>query len=137
MEVWKRQKFALCEQVHSMKYGNKCPSFHPSPLPFISMDNDASKISPSHLLILPCPFCLRGFDLAWDYKLVSCRHAYHSWCVVSHFSTSSKCFICEEEMHPNWWAFLGIKKPNFEEKQKMEEDWNAKTIPTLQVSWKV
>jgi hypothetical protein len=64
VEVWKRQKFALCEQVHSMKYGNKCPSFHPSPLPFISMDNDASKISPSHLLILPCPFCLRGFDLA-------------------------------------------------------------------------
>jgi hypothetical protein len=28
---------------------------------------------------------------------------------------------------------LRIKKPNFEEKEKMEEDWNAKTMPTLQV----
>jgi hypothetical protein len=117
VEVWKRQKISLCEQVHNMKYGSKCPSLHPSPLPFISMDNDTSNISPNHLLILPCPFCLRNFDLAWDCKLASCRHAYHSWCVVSHFLTSSKCFICEEEMHFNWWALSRIKKPNFEGKK--------------------
>ncbi len=83
MEVWKQQKFALCEQVHNMKYGSKCPSLHPSPLPFIFMDNDTSNISLNHLLILPSPFCLRNFDLAWDCKLASCRHAYHSWCLVS------------------------------------------------------
>jgi hypothetical protein len=47
------------------------------------MDNDTSNISPNHLLILPSPFCLRNFDLAWDCKLASCRHAYHSWCLVS------------------------------------------------------
>jgi hypothetical protein len=109
-----------------MKYGSKCPSLHPSPLPFISMDNDVFKISLNHLLILPCPFCLRGFDIAWDCKLALCKHAYHSWCVVLDFLNSSKCFICEEEIHPNWWALSRIKKPNFEEKQKMEEVWNAK-----------
>jgi hypothetical protein len=76
-EVWKWQKFVFCEQVHSMKYGSKHLSLHPLPLPFISMDNDASKISLNHMLILPCPFCLRGFDHAWDCKLVSCKHAYH------------------------------------------------------------
>ncbi len=64
VKVWKRKKFVLCEQVHSMKHGSKCPSLNPSPLPFISMENDTSEISPNHLLILPCPFCLRGFDLA-------------------------------------------------------------------------
>jgi hypothetical protein len=40
-------------------------------------------------------------------------------------------------MHADWSALLRIKKPNFEEKQKKEEDWNVKTMLTLQVNWKV
>jgi hypothetical protein len=34
-------------------------------------------------------------------------------------------------MHVDWWAFFKIKKPNFEEKEIVEEDWNAKAMTTL------
>ncbi len=34
-------------------------------------------------------------------------------------------------MHVDWWAIFKIKKPNFEEKEIVEEDWNAKAMTTL------
>ncbi len=58
VEVWKWQKNSLCEQVHNMKYGSKHPLLHPLPLPFISMDNDASKILFNHLLFFHAHFVL-------------------------------------------------------------------------------
>ncbi len=121
-----------------MKYGRQHPTFHPSPFPFISMDNEAFTFLPNHLIIFPWPFFLRVFYHAWDYKLVSYKHAYHSWRAVSHFSTSSKCFICEEDMHANRWALSWTKKPNF---KKKNEKWNKiemqKQCWHCQVSWKV
>jgi hypothetical protein len=38
---------------------------------------------------------------------------YHSWCVVAHFSISTKCLVKDynKEMHPNWWQGFGISKP--------------------------
>ena len=57
-----------------------------------------------------CPFCLRGFDLAWDCKIASCKHGYHSWCAWTHFSSLSSCCLesCGLEMHQDWWALSGI-----------------------------
>jgi hypothetical protein len=62
------------------------------------------------VLILPSPFFLEGFEPYWDHKLASCKHAYYSWCAVCHFSTSSKCLHCEEEMQVDWWVLVGIKR---------------------------
>jgi hypothetical protein len=74
------------------------------------------------VLILPCQFCLKGFEPSWDYKLASCKHAYHSWCVVCHFSTSSKCLNCEENLHADWWVFARIKRLASNEEKTNEED---------------
>jgi hypothetical protein len=69
-------------------------------------------------IILPCPFCDMGFELVCDYKFAYCKHAYHSWCVITHFFVSSKCLLngCGGEMHSDWWALLGITKPCGDEK---------------------
>ncbi len=84
------------------------------------MENDVSLILTSTMLILPCSFFLKGFAPSWDCKLASCKYPYHSWCAFSHFSTSSKCLHCEEEMLINWWTLFGIKKPSSEEEKAKE-----------------
>ncbi len=94
--------------------------FNPSPLPKKIMENDVSPILTSTMLILPCSFFLKGFAPSWDCKLASYKYPYHSWCAFSHFSTSSKCLHCEEEMLINWWTLFGIKKPS-SEKEKAKE----------------
>jgi hypothetical protein len=71
-------------------------------------------------LILPCPFCLKGFAPSWDCKLASCKHAYHSWCAFYHLSTSSKCLHCEEEMHVDWSIVSRIGKPSSKEVKAKE-----------------
>lgn len=63
-----------------------------------------------------------------------CRHAYHSWCVVTHLSNSLKCLLkgCEEEMDYDWWALSGIKKPCYDElRRTLVIDWIRAGVPTL------
>jgi hypothetical protein len=43
------------------------------------------------LSVSPCPFCNRGFKPAWAALVVSCEHAYHVWCALTHFSYSIWC----------------------------------------------
>jgi hypothetical protein len=65
------------------------------------------------LSVSPCPFCNRGFKPAWAALVVSCEHAYHVWCALTHFSSSTKCLHkdCQQEMHADFWRNTGIKKP--------------------------
>lgn len=69
----------------------------------------------SRFTLVVCPFCLQGFEPAWNCRLASCRHAYHSWCALTHFSESTKCIHkgCAKEMHSDWWISTGIPKPEF------------------------
>jgi hypothetical protein len=102
----------------------------PSPLPFVPMDMDVSfQCSLNILFILPCPFCNRGFEPTWDCKIIFCRHAYHSWCVIVHFSNSSKWLLkgCQEEMHGEWWGLSGITKLGNDDKRWTRIDWNRRT----------
>jgi hypothetical protein len=125
LKMCQHHKIAFFAQVQSMNNGNQRPTLIPSPLPFVSLDiNDCGKVF-KVLSISPCLFCHRGFELAWDCKIVSYKHAYHSWCVISHFSNSSKCLLkgCEEEMHLDWWVLSSIKKPCGDEKQTSRVDW--------------
>jgi hypothetical protein len=65
------------------------------------------------LSVSPCPFCNRGFKPAWAALVVSCEHAYHIWCALTHFSSSTKCLHkdCQQEMHADFWRNSGIKMP--------------------------
>jgi len=111
-----------------MKNEHQRPFMNPSPLPFDFLSNDAFTPFFSNLAISPCPFCHQGFELAWDCKTVFYRHAYHSWCAISHFSSSSKCLFkgCGEEMHIDWWVVatplwpsVGVK-PNTHKVEDLE-----------------
>jgi len=84
----------------------------------ICLENPNYPNSPCLLLILPCPFYQRLFEHAWDCKIVFCKHVYHSWCAITHFSSSTKCLFedCEEKMHLDQWVLLGVKKPFVVEK---------------------
>jgi len=90
LEIFKRQKVVVSAQVKSMRSNNRWINFSPLPWPFVPMDINVSfQCSSNILFILLCPFCNRRFELAWDYKIASYRHAYHSWCVTIQFSNSS------------------------------------------------
>jgi hypothetical protein len=78
LDKWKCHKFALFAKLQSMKNKHQCPFMNPSPLPFDFLSNDVSTPFFSNLAISPCPFCHQSFELAWDCKTVSYRHAYHS-----------------------------------------------------------
>jgi hypothetical protein len=60
----------------------------------------------------------RLFEPIWDVKIISYKHAYHSWSELSHFFTFIKCLFegYGREMHPLWWAQEGIKKMGIIEK---------------------
>ncbi len=62
--------------------------------------------------------------------MVYYKHAYHIWCAISHFSSSSKCMLkgCGEDMHTDWWALSSIKKPCEDDKGRERADhWIAAT----------
>jgi hypothetical protein len=103
-----------------MKNGRRRPTLNPSPLPIFFLENDVSPILYSNVLILPCPFCLRGFEPLWDCKLISYKHAYHYCYAFNHLSCFLWCLHCEEEMHANWWTFFGLEKPSSKEKEAKE-----------------
>jgi hypothetical protein len=130
-KAWKRQKEALNSQLQSIQRPSLSPSpvlagrFNPS---FMLITNAAASVvdataaaatmfsSPSTveaLSVSPCPFCNRGFKPAWAALVVSCEHAYHIWCALTHFSSSTKCLHkdCQQEMHAEFWRNTGIKMP--------------------------
>jgi hypothetical protein len=113
-----------------MKNEHQRPFMNPSPLPFDFLSNDASTPFFSNLAISPCPFCHQRFELAWDCKIVFYKHAYHSWCAIFHFSSSSKCLFkgCGDDMHTDWWVLLGIKKPCGNDKGRKGGDWITITL---------
>jgi hypothetical protein len=114
-------------QVQSMKNGNQCLILKPSPVAFVYLENDVCTDVSNILSIFPCPFCHRSFEPFWDCKFASYKHVYHSWCVVSHFSNSSKCLLksCKEKVCLEWWALLSIKKPCVKESKLPTRNWIA------------
>jgi hypothetical protein len=54
---------------------------------------------------------------------LSCKHAYHSWCAITHFSSKHACIKagCDQEPHPEWWKLSGIEKPVIKEDGDLEE----------------
>jgi hypothetical protein len=134
-KAWKRHKEALNSQLRSMKSGVQRCSLSPSPVlaggfntSSMSITNAAasagdatgaaatmfsSSSTVEALSVSPCPFCNRGFKPAWAALVVSCEHAYHIWCALTHFSSSTKCLLkdCQQEMHADFWRNTGIKMP--------------------------
>ena len=113
--LWKRHRLAFQSQLRGMKCGYERPATTPAPLPTMYNDYREECVHSEQIHIGVCPFCLQGFEPAWDCCLASCRHAYHSWCALTHFSESTKCIHkgCAKEMHSDWWISTGIPKPEF------------------------
>ena len=111
--LWKRHRLAIQSQLRGMKAAYERPTTTPAPLSTIYIDWRQEQVHTETIDITLCPFCLRGFQPAWDCRLASCRHAYHSWCALTHFSESTKCIHkdCALEMHKDWWTSSGIQKP--------------------------
>ena len=112
-ELWMRHRCAYQLQLRGMKSGYERPSTTPSPLPSLYQDYDSPELGIQVVEIGVCPFCLHGFEPIWDCHIVSCRHAYHSWCALTHFSESTKCIgkNCGQDMHGDWWVSAGVTKP--------------------------
>lgn len=112
-ELWMRHRGAYQLQLRGMKACYERPGTNPSPSPSIYLDYNSANIDIHVVEIGVCPFCLCGFEPVWDCCLVSCRHAYHSWCAVTHFSTSPKCveINCGQDVHDDWWVSAGVAKP--------------------------
>ncbi len=112
LDIWKQPKVALCFQVQMMLSGNQRPNITPLLLSFIGLEGEKYPDYPHLLAILPCPFCCRLFEPTWDCKFVSCKHAYHYWCVICQFYSSTKCLFegCEQEMHLDRWVLSTINK---------------------------
>ena len=111
--VWKIHKDALQAQLRQLRLGFQRPGFFPAPMPFVILDPTEGRVPTTTIDFNECPFCLRGFEPAWDCKVASCKHGYHSWCAWTHFSNCSTCYLkdCGMEMHPEWWVLSGIPKP--------------------------
>ena len=114
--LWKRHRLAFQTQLRGMRAGYERPTTTPAPLPCIHNDWREQTVDTDTIHVGVCPFCLRGFQPAWDCRLASCRHAYHSWCALTHFSESTKCIHpdCAQEMHTDWWICTGIPKDGLE-----------------------
>jgi hypothetical protein len=126
LSLWKLHRVALSEQLITMKTGYQRPALHPSPLPFLYVDCDTISVPVVGLEIVACPFCTRGFEPAWDYRLSSCCHAYHTWCAYTHFSRESKCMFegCNLEPHEDSWVMAGIPKPQGNRVEPPVESWD-------------
>jgi hypothetical protein len=106
LDTMKWHKPTLCMQAQGMMNRHQCPTLMSLPLPLLCLESPYYLNFPCLLSILPCPFCQRLFEPTWDYKIASCKHTYHLWCAINHFSNSTKCLFegCGQEMHLNWWA---------------------------------
>lgn len=125
-DLWKRHRVALSNQLREMKSAYKRPTLHPAPLPFLYLDCESIHVPVFSLEIPPCPFCTRGFEPAWDCRLSSCRHPYHTWCAYTHFSSNTKCMFegCNSEQHRDWWIMAGITKPEVDNGGAQLDPWD-------------
>jgi hypothetical protein len=69
-----RLKF-LNHQVSNMQHGGEEPTLKPFSI-YFNVDNDLGLLA-QIVVISICPFCSQGFKLAWDCKILFCKHAYH------------------------------------------------------------
>ncbi len=101
LDTWKQHKVALSIQVQAMMIDNQHPTLTPKSLSFLGLGNESYPNHPFIIILKPCPFCQKKFEPSWDVKFTSYKHFYHSWCALSHFSTSTKCLFegCGQEMH--------------------------------------
>jgi hypothetical protein len=65
MDVWKWQKSTLCQQVQMMSSNMHRLALSPSPLLIFFLENDLSHVLYYNVLMLPCPFCFKGFEPSW------------------------------------------------------------------------
>jgi hypothetical protein len=70
---------------------------HPRPFFTLTIGLDSNDLHEEHSIfsvtITPCAFCGRKFPPVWDCQLASYMHMYHSWCIATHFSISTKCLV--------------------------------------------
>ena len=132
VESMGRHKKALSEQLEYIQARNRRLGFEPSP-PDFSLFGFHESFS---FDLLPCPFCAMGWEPTWELKLASCKCAYHSWCALTHFSSSLRCFAkhCTKEQHPDWWAKSGIKKPVVDDHGAVAAPWDVHNNTNKQVS---
>ncbi len=111
LDPMKQHKAALCMQTQGMMSGHQHPTLMPLPLLLLCMENPNYPNFPWLLSILPCLFYQGLFEPAWDHKITFCKHTYHSWCVITHFSSSIKFLLegCGEKMHPNCGCFMELR----------------------------
>lgn len=134
-ELWKRHRVALSSQLKSMKTNYQRPALYPAPLPFLYLEAEIQDVPIVGIEIGACPYCTRGFEPAWDCKFSSCKHPYHTWCSLSHFSKVPTCMSpdCGQEQHEDWWAMAGLKKPEVDHNGMQMELWEitkSEDVPT-------
>ena len=76
--LWKLHRVALSEQLKGMNTTYQRPNLHPSPQSSFYVNCETIDVPVVGIEIGACPFCTKGFDLVWDCRLSSCRHAYHT-----------------------------------------------------------
>jgi hypothetical protein len=120
-------KSALSTQLEYMQASSRRLALEPSPVQLDSCDAAEEKDTEIVVTMFPCPFYRKPFGLDWDVKLASCKCAYHSWCALTHFSGSLTCIgkFCGKEVHPNWWAHSGIKKPIINTEGAIAGPWDV------------
>ena len=92
-DLRKQHKVAPGNQPREMKSGYHRLTLHPTQLHFLYLGCESILVPILGLEIPPCPFCTRGFESAWDCRLSSCRHPYHTWYVYTHFSSNPMCMF--------------------------------------------
>ncbi len=91
LDTWKQHKVAFSIQVQAMMTENQHLTLTPKSLFFLGLDDESYHDHPFIIILKPCPFCQKKFEPPLDVKFTSCKHFYHSWCALNHFSTSTKC----------------------------------------------
>jgi hypothetical protein len=114
-------KFAKCHQTGVWALVRKVQRGLPKsslsiPLPSqLTTTIDACDLQ-SCIWVGGCSFCGLSFEPIRAGTLASCKHLYHPWCAMVHFSTSTKCVdpLCVKEMHDSCWLCNGISKPGLD-----------------------
>ena len=68
------------------------------PIPQVNSAESTRTVS---VLIKPCGYRKLGFQ-NFDVALTSCKHAFHPFCLCVMLKAGSRCFVCQELLHPNW-----------------------------------
>lgn len=54
------------------------------------------------IVVKACGFCNRGYD-CYNVTITSYKHTHHPFYLVEVLKDSTKCLICDELLHPDWW----------------------------------